>query len=256
MPEPASLGGGVSASGGCLLWGGCLLRGGLLPGGVCSGGCLLQGGGVCSRGSLLGGCLLRGVSAGGCLLGGCLLQGGYLLPGGVCSGGVCVSALEGVWYPNMHCLLWGVSAQGGSAPGGVCSGGSAPGGCLLPGGVSALEGVCSQGGVCSRGCLLGGVCLLWGDVCSGGVSGIPTCTEADTTPSWTESQTPVKNITLATTSLRPVIIMTTLTCTKKYRIFILHGLQPKCQYDFENYYPQHKRPWGRELIWKKNRFPI
>ena len=56
-----------------------------------------------------------------------------------------------------RCLLWGVSA---------------PGGCLLWG-VSAPE----------RG-------LLWGVVC------IPGCTEAET-PLWTESQTPVKNITLA-----------------------------------------------------------
>ena len=40
--------------------------------------------------------------------------------------------------------------------GGVCSRGmSAPGGCLLPGGVSAL-GVSAQGGVC----LLPGGCLL------------------------------------------------------------------------------------------------
>ena len=58
-------------------------------------------------------------------------------------------------------------------------------------------GVCSGGaGVCSRGCLLrGGVCS--GGVCSrggGGWCGIPACTEADTPPLLTESQTPVKTL--------------------------------------------------------------
>ena len=62
---------------------------------------------------------------------------------------------------------------------------SASGGCLLPG------GVCS-GGVCYGGCLLLG----------GG--GIPACTEADTPPVDRITDTS-KNITLATTSLRPVI---------------------------------------------------
>ena len=42
-------------------------------------------------------------------------------------------------------------------------------------------------------------CQLW----EGG--GIPACTEADPPTLLTESQTLVKNITLATTSLRPVI---------------------------------------------------
>ena len=84
-----------------------------------------------------------------------------------------MSALEG-------CLLLGrVSARGVSAPGGVCSGGSAPGGCLLRrggclllGGVSGPGGVCSGGGVSASGGE-GGVCS-WGGVCSrsapGGVS--------------------------------------------------------------------------------------
>ena len=63
-------------------------------------------------------------------------------------------------------------------------------------------GVSAPGGVCSRGGLLWGV-LLPGGPAPGGVSGIPTCTEADPPP-WAESQTPVKNITLATSSLRPV----------------------------------------------------
>ena len=80
------------------------------------------------------------------------------------------------------------------------------------------SGVCSRsgGGVCSRGgvsapgeCLLrGGVCF-WGGVCSQGVSapgggGIPACTEAD--PPVNRITDTSKNITLATTSLRPVII--------------------------------------------------
>ena len=99
---------------------------------------------------------------------------------------------------------------------------SAPGGCLLRvGGVSALGGVCSWGcvwgvsaqvwgGVCSRGCLFLGVSAprgvsALGGICSRGClllgGGIPACTEADT-PLWTDTS---KNITLATTSLRPVI---------------------------------------------------
>ena len=93
-------------------------------------------------------------------------------------------------------------------PGGVCSGW-----CLLPGGMSAL------GGVCSQGCLLWGVsapegCLLPGGVSALGVSapgeclflgdcGIPACTEADTPPV-NRMTNRCKNITLATTSLRPV----------------------------------------------------
>ena len=89
------------------------------------------------------------------------------------------------------------SASGG----GFCSRGvCAPGGCLVPGvsgsrGVSAPEGCLVPGGVCSGGVPAprggfwswGGVC-----VCSGG--GIPACTEADTPPLWTESQTPVKTL--------------------------------------------------------------
>ena len=135
--------------------------------------------------------LLGGSVPGGVWSGGCLLPGGCLLLGDVCSGG---------------CLLTG----------GVCSGG-----CLLMG-VSANGGVCSKGGVCSGGCLLRG-CLLWrecllpGGVCSGGcqlwgmsaprgVSGIEACTEADTPPPVDRITDACKNITLATTSLRPVKI--------------------------------------------------
>ena len=134
-------------------------------------GCLLWGV------SALGGCLLWGVSApGGCLPQGCLLLGG------VCSWGV--SAPRGVSVPggvySRGCLLWG---------GGVCSRGV--GVFLLPGGVCSW-GVSAPGGVCS------GVCLLprgvwypnmhWGRH----VPPVDRITDA------------CKNITLATTSLRPV----------------------------------------------------
>ena len=89
---------------------------------------------------------------------------------------------------------------------------SAPGGSLLRG-VSAREGVCSgvsaPGGLCSGGCLLwgGGVCsggCAPGGVCSRGGGGIPVCTEAD--PPVNRMTDRCKNITLATTSLRPVKI--------------------------------------------------
>ena len=89
-------------------------------------------------------------------------------------------------------------------PGGVCSGGvsapggSVPGGCLFRGDGLLPGGVCCQGGllpVGGRGCLLGGV---W----SRGI-GIPACSEAD--PPVNRMTDRCKNITLATTSLRPVI---------------------------------------------------
>ena len=108
------------------------------------------------------------------------------------------------------CLLWGVSAPGEvSAWGAVCFGGVSAQGVSAPE-VSALGGCLLRGlGVCSGGCLLqGGVCcrgcLLWG-----GMSG--SIGEADSMQwgrhhlLWTEWQTG-KNITLATTSLRPVKI--------------------------------------------------
>ena len=100
-------------------------------------------------------------------------------PGGVCSRGVSaprgsapggwgglVPGGGGVWSREVGGLVPG---GGGSGPGGVCSGGSGPG-----------------GGVCSRKCLLRGVSAPGG--------GIPACTEADTLPPWTESQTPVKTL--------------------------------------------------------------
>ena len=93
-----------------------------------------------------------------------------------------VSALGGVW--SRGCLLWGGVVV--SVPGGV----SAPGG-------SALGGVCPGGGVVYSG---GG----WGGVCSGGGLSQHALRQ---TPLWTEWMTDrCKNITLATTSLRPVII--------------------------------------------------
>ena len=91
---------------------------------------------------------------------------------------------------------------GGSAPGeGVCS----VGGGVCSWGVSAPgRGVCSQG----VGCLLPGVSAP-GGVSALGVSawgcGIPACTEADT-PRVNRMTDRYKNITLATTSLRPVKI--------------------------------------------------
>ena len=164
MPESASRGGGDV----------------LLPGRVSD---LGGGGGVCSQGgSAPGGVSAPGGSAlGGVCSWGCLLQG-VSAPGGVCSGG---------------CLLLE----------GVCPGGSAPGGCLLwglPGGVSA-PGVCLlPGGVCSRGVSALGVSAPGGGVCSR----VCVCVSASggcvsqhalrqTPRLWTESQTPVKNITLA-----------------------------------------------------------
>ena len=94
----------------------------------------------------------------------CVFFGGFL-PQGVCSKGL---------------LPGGVCSWGVSAPGGV----SAPRGCLLWG-VSAPRGVSDP-----RECLLLG-------------GGIPACTEADT-PAVNRMTDRCKNITLATTSLRPV----------------------------------------------------
>ena len=115
-------------------------------------------------------------------------------PGGICYGGCLlpggVSALGG-------CLL-----PGGSAPRrGVCS----QEGCLLPGGVSALGGVCSWGVSAPGGCLLlGGVCSQ-GGVCSWGVVSQHALRQAPTPPPPVNRITDTsKNITLATTSLRPV----------------------------------------------------
>ena len=101
--------------------------------------------------------------------------------------------------------------------GGVCSRGvSAPRGCLV-------QGNLLPGGVWSGGCLVWGVSAR--GVCSWGVSGwglsalggvwtrgvsapggyILACTEADPLPPVNRMTDRCKNITLATTSLRPVI---------------------------------------------------
>ena len=100
-------------------------------------------------------------------------------------------------------VLGGVCSWGGSGPGGcLLLGGVWSGGCLLWGGC-LLRGVSALGwGVWSGGCLVQGVSALGGSAPGGG---IPACTEADP-PVWTEWMTDrCKNITLATTSLRPVI---------------------------------------------------
>ena len=114
---------------------------------------------------------------GGVCSGGCLLRGVCLLPGAV--------------YPWGVCLL-----LGGLLPGGV----SAPGGCLLPGGVCAPRGSAPEWGVSA----LGGMSAPRGSALGGRVSQHAL---RQTPPLWTEWQTGVKNITLATTSLRPVKIL-------------------------------------------------
>ena len=115
---------------------------------------------------------------------------------------VCRSLLGG---GGVGCLLRGSAPRGSTPRACVCSqrvcllpgGVSAPRGCLLrgstpKGGVCPHGAVCSCGGVCSGGCLL-----------LGGGGGIPACTEAD--PPVNRMPDTSKNITLATTSLRPVI---------------------------------------------------
>ena len=112
-------------------------------------------------------------------------SGGCLLQGGVCSGGSAPG--------------WGVSVRGVSALGGVCSrvGGVCSWG-LLPWGVSAwgvsAQGVSAPGGVCS-----------WGGVSAGGGWGCVVSQHAPRqTPPVNRMTNRCKNITLATTSLRPV----------------------------------------------------
>ena len=105
---------------------------------------------------------------------------------------VCRSLLLGGW------LLWGVSAPGGC----VCL---LPWGCLLPGmGCLLLEGCLLPGVSASRGVCSQGV-SAWGVSAPRGC-GVPACTEADTPPPVDRITDACKNITLATTSLRPVII--------------------------------------------------
>ena len=76
--------------------------------------------------------------------------------------------------------------------------------CLVWRGVPGLEGVCLIQGCLVRGGVPGlGVCAWFGGGAWSGGSGIPACTEADTPPPCGQTHT-CKNITLATTSLRPV----------------------------------------------------
>ena len=111
--------------------------------------------------------------------GGCLLPGGVSALGGVCSRGcVCVCSRQCVCVCS-----WEVSALGG-----VCSGG----------GVCSSGGVCSVGGVCSEGS------LLWGVSAPGGV--VSQHALRRTPPPVKRMTDRCKNITLATTSLRPVKI--------------------------------------------------
>ena len=124
-------------------------------------------------------------------------------PGGVCSRGSLVQGC--VWSGGRGCLLWGVSGPGGVCSGGclVWSGGPAPGGCLLwEGSLVWGEGVFGLrgGGVWSGGPAGGvsglGVCVSgWRGVCSGGF--IPACTEADTPPPPCGQTDACENITLA-----------------------------------------------------------
>ena len=95
-----------------------------------------------------------------------------------CAGGVCLargSALPGEGGSALQ--EGGLPCQGGPpCQGVVCL---ARGGSALPGGVCLARGV-----LLARGSPCQGVCLAGG--------GIPACTEADPSPLWTESQTPVK----------------------------------------------------------------
>ena len=99
--------------------------------------------GVCVCVCAIPACIAGGIPA--CLAAG--LWGMCVCSGG---GGECFCS-QGALLPGSVC-----------SQGGFCLGGSAPGGCLLPGGVSAPGGCLLPGGVCSRG-----VCSQ-GDVCSGG----------------------------------------------------------------------------------------
>ena len=102
------------------------------------------------------------------------------------------------YYSKQECIPVGCVPAAYRPYAGFCFRGGlpGPGGCLpgLGGAAwSGLGGVCLVWGVC----LLGEVCLVWGG------SGIQACTEADTLPPCGQTHT-CKNITLATTSLRPV----------------------------------------------------
>ena len=108
-----------------------------------------------------------------------------------------------------------------SAPGGcVCSGG----GMSAPRGVSVPRG-CLLGSLLSRGCLFPGGCLLLGGcvysqgVCSQGVVVSQDALRQTPPPPVNRMTDRCKNITLATTSLRPVIknFKNVLTFTWRWR---------------------------------------
>ena len=106
--------------------------------------------------------------------------------------------------PRGMCLVWGAYLVPGghtwSQGGHTWSQGGIPGRGLSGLGVSGLRGggvsVSGMGGVWSQGVSV---------PCGGGGAGIPACTEADTSPS-NRMTNRCKNITLATTSLRPLKI--------------------------------------------------
>ena len=92
------------------------------------------------------------------------------------------------------------------------------------GGVSA-----PGGGFCSGGCLLRGGCLLPGGCLLRGGCGIPTCTEADTPPPVDRITDTYKNITLATTSLRPVKMCPCLHTQEILILFEMGGGIVECE---------------------------
>ena len=88
--------------------------------------------------------------------------------------------------------------------GGVCL--VLGGGCVVLGGSAWSQGgLPGTGGVSAWSWGGGGCVVLGGSAWSGG-SGIPACTKADTLPPRCGQADTCKNITLATTSLRPVNI--------------------------------------------------
>ena len=107
-----------------------------------------------------------------------------------------------VCFPGGVCLVRGVYAWSWGV-------------CLVRGCLPGPEGAawCGEGGLPGP---RGGVCLVQGG------SGIPACTEADTLPPCGQTHT-CKNITLATTSLRPVNIATRWLHNK----FSVHKIQLK-----------------------------
>ena len=118
---------------------------------------------------------------GGCLVqGGCLLRGCLLLWGGVCS--------RGVPAPGG----WGVCSRGGA--------------CSWGGGVSALGGCLLPGDLFRGGLLLGGSPCLGGFSLPRGVLPARGGSPCPETPPVNRITDTCKNITLATTSLRPVKI--------------------------------------------------